>query len=123
MNDYIRRKAEYIDREAAIESLCCDCSAKKDCRPGERCVDYQRLKDIPAADVRPVVRGMWLTQEYMYGTEDQEDCWIERKAEEGDTAYCSICRKTAGIDEAEDYFLSNFCPNCGADMRGEGSND
>ena len=45
---------EYIEREAAFSSLCCDCSAKGDCRPGERCTDYMRLKEIPAADVRPV---------------------------------------------------------------------
>ena len=48
--------AEYIDREAAVASLCCDCSATGDCRPGERCVDYERLKSIPAADVVEVVR-------------------------------------------------------------------
>lgn len=47
---------EYISREAAITSLCCDCSATRDCRPGERCVDYARLKEIPAADVVEVVR-------------------------------------------------------------------
>ena len=46
---------DYISREAAIASLCCDCSATRDCRPGERCVDYQRIKEIPAADVRPMV--------------------------------------------------------------------
>lgn len=46
---------DYISREAAIEALCCDCSATGDCRPGERCVDYMRIKAIPAADVREVV--------------------------------------------------------------------
>ena len=111
--------SDYIKRESVLELAWSGKIISNDNFKTVR----ELLQSIPAADVRPVVRGMWLTQEYMYGTEDQEDCWIERKAEEGDTAYCSICRKTAGIDEAEDYVLSNFCPNCGADMRGEGSND
>ena len=49
--------SDFIEREAAIEALCCDCSATGDCRPGERCVDYMRIKAIPAADVRPVPDG------------------------------------------------------------------
>ena len=48
-----------------------------------------------AADVRPVVRGRWL-----YETE------IEGHA----CGECSACHKIRVID--------NFCPNCGADMRG-----
>lgn len=49
-----------------------------------------------AADVRPGVRGRWL-----YETE------IEGHA----CGECSACHKIRVID--------NFCPNCGADMRGE----
>lgn len=48
-----------------------------------------------SADVRPVVRGRWL-----YETE------IEGHA----CGECSACHKIRVID--------NFCPNCGADMRG-----
>ena len=51
---------------------------------------------IPAADVRPVVRGRWVTRPYMMGQ----------------TEYCSRC--------GENYRRKhNFCPNCGADMRKE----
>lgn len=50
--------------------------------------EYMEL--IPAADVRPVVRGKWET----------DTCHV----------YCSIC------GEYENN-KSNFCPNCGADMR------
>lgn len=109
---------EYISREAAIASLCCDCSATRDCRPGERCVDYQRIKAIPAADVREVVHGIWLTQEYMYGDPEVgiEDGWIERRAVYGDCAYCSICGENARLDGGEEYALTNYCPNCGAQM-------
>lgn len=55
----------------------------------------------PAADVRPVVKGRWLY-----------DC--DRVAADGWTykqRHCSECgRQTLESD--------NFCPNCGADMRG-----
>ncbi len=47
---------EYIPRRAALNSVCEDCSAQNDCRKNERCVDYERIKSIPAADVFPVVR-------------------------------------------------------------------
>ncbi len=45
--------------------------------------------------------------------------WIDQD----DGAYypveCSECRKIPLFDVDGDYMLSNFCPNCGADMRGE----
>lgn len=32
--------------------------------------------------------------------------------------YCSICGEIAPLDfERESHYKSNFCPNCGADMR------
>lgn len=48
-----------------------------------------------AADVRPVVRGRWLCETEIEGHACGE---------------CSACHKIRVID--------NFCPNCGADMRG-----
>ena len=50
---------------------------------------------IPAADVRPVVRGRW------------ENFRGKPK--------CSHCKAVW----PEDYFQYNFCPHCGADMRPE----
>lgn len=40
--------------------------------------------------------------------------------------YCSCCGEIAPLDcEGESHYKSNFCPNCGADMRtkGEGEED
>ena len=48
---------------------------------------------IPSADVRPVVRGKWIAR--------HKWDWI----------VCSEC-------SYESNKASNFCPNCGADMRG-----
>lgn len=50
---------------------------------------------VPAADVRPVVRGRWVTRPYMMGN----------------TQYCSRCGENYGAKY-------HFCPSCGADMRG-----
>ena len=50
---------------------------------------------IPAADVRPVVRGKWI--------DHQEGRWIYAK--------CSECGTVHDV-------RSNFCPNCGAAMGG-----
>ena len=80
---------EYISREAAIASLCCDCSATGDCRPGERCVDYQRLKDIPSADVVEVVRCR--------ECENWDTEWKPNHAEEGQY-FCPILGQVTDTD-------------------------
>lgn len=56
------------------------------------------IKNIPAADVRPAVRGKWMP-----------------KNEIGDCCYqCSDC---GFVRDAYILDIGNFCPNCGADMR------
>ena len=57
---------------------------------------YVALERFPAADVRPVRRGKWI--------DHQEGRWIYAK--------CSECETVHDV-------RSNFCPNCGADMRPE----
>ena len=58
----------------------------------DACLDA--IDSIPAADVRPAVRGRW---EYNPGD---------------NIPYCSECMMPQDSE-------CNFCPNCGADMRGE----
>lgn len=53
------------------------------------------IATVPAADVRPVVRGEWHEYDDDYG----KIC-------------CSVCEEDAPCD-----YPWNFCPNCGADMR------
>ena len=57
----------------------------------------EQLESIPAADVVPVVHGEWA---------DNNDIWL-----------CNNCGKW--IDILQGDADMNFCPNCGADMRGE----
>lgn len=102
---------EYIEREAAIEKLnkLCDrvCQYSKAqrkymcgaCPLGDAFTVIE--DDIPAADVRPVVRGRW--EEWRPG-----DCALIMTGEEM-LWMCSEC--TAKFSDR-----SAYCPNCGAEM-------
>lgn len=60
------------------------------------------IDDVPAADVRPVVRGKW----------NRTDAYPHR-------LYCSVCNKTyLKNDELLERweFPLNFCPNCGLSL-------
>jgi hypothetical protein len=133
--------AEYIEREAAIDALNkalfsyedeTEARLKNDPEldisewflhrifvQNMNEIDRQTVLNIPAADVAPVVHARWLTKEYMYGDKSVgiDDAWIERVAEKGECAYCSNCKEYAKLDGAEEYALTPYCPNCGADMR------
>lgn len=65
------------------------------------CESYREyLEKLPAADVRPVVRGEWGTM--------------------GDNNIrCSICKHRVPYFSAYQKWFSDYCPNCGADMRKE----
>lgn len=47
--------------------------------------------------------------------------WIDKRTIEHDGEfYCSNCDEVAEWLDGGSQFLSKFCPNCGAEMRGEG---
>ena len=84
--------AEYIEREKIgltdFEIAMCNGNYKEAFK-----MLLEKIESIQAADVRPVVRGVWV-----------KNGWSIR---------CSIC----GYDMP--FATRNFCPNCGADMREE----
>lgn len=93
--------AEYIDKEALINALEADFNRDWQDYVSEDYIDGVRdeyddvLKIIcqqKAADVQPVKRGEWGKRAY-----DRLQC-----------SYCGKCEDVA----------TDFCPNCGADMRG-----
>lgn len=97
---------DFISREAAIKEIkahiCFTCPFKSySCTP-EKCGTNAALKaisEIPAADVRPVVRGKW--------KHDGSD-WKNR-------FICDQCGYK-WFFEAEE---AHFCPNCGYAMENE----
>ena len=91
--------AEYIEREAALTALCRDCDKMVPTEERDHCsyrftgcMEYYNIFDLPAADVRPVVRGRWI---------DVEDSTLST---------CSVCGFNVGA------YTFHYCPNCGADM-------
>lgn len=66
----------------------------------------EELEKIPAADVRPIVKGEWIKNKDRVG-------W-----------HCSVCKADNNFayswnsETGKVEFQDNYCPCCGADMRG-----
>lgn len=89
MNDYISRKTAIDDLREILNDPNCPLFISA--------TVYQILESIPAANVKPVVYAEW----------DFYDC-------------CTNCGEEADYNwERGIHFYSDFCPNCGADMRGK----
>lgn len=91
--------AEYIDKAAALEVIewliantYADATFRLEADEARR-----KLFSLSAADVRPVVRGIWIGID-----DDPFETWE-----------CSNCGK---VVEGEHHLLPNYCPDCGADM-------
>ena len=94
--------AEYISREAAIEKITALINKSGKYTAYESGADdacYIVEHEVPAADVRPVVRGKW-------AVEDHGDYQLIE---------CDKCHALMWNHQED---LPNFCYNCGADMRG-----
>ena len=84
--------AEYIERSAAIRAL-----TLHDCDSADAKIV---IRDIPAADVAPVVHGRWV---------------IDRK----NHCYCSHCGMVRNIKTQIGW---KYCPICNAKMDKEATN-
>lgn len=70
----------------------------------------QRIGNIKQSE------GEWLVS--AWDNEKQEYIEIPYIKHEHISPYCSLCRTDALLDEAEFGMASNYCPNCGAKMKG-----
>ena len=84
---------EYIEREAAIESIM---SEPTDAHYPQWYAD--KIKAIPAAGVAKVRHGRWVKR--------------------GCKWQCTQCKVLMSIDGTPKENLLNYCPNCGAMMEG-----
>jgi lipopolysaccharide biosynthesis regulator YciM len=89
---------EYISRADAIEAMYKDAEA----HPNHSfwVSQFEALMDIPAADVRPVVKAQW--------SEYEDELWGETIK----SYRCSNCHHLI----SRTTIIKNFCPNCGALM-------
>ena len=68
-----------------------------DCMPNAK----NASKELFNAGYRKERQGEWITDEYF------------------ETIYCSLCNGLAPVDcEKERFYQSNYCPECGAHMKG-----
>lgn len=97
--------AEYIDKEKAIKLLT-DSMDAYGTFSVERSIYMtakQKIKNIPAVDVAPVVHANWI--------------YLDECSNAG--VYCSCChKKVYRGDYANQKLKSKYCPNCGARMDG-----
>lgn len=87
--------AEYIEREAAYREICSD----ETMSGYEKAYCSELIRNIPAADVAPVVHSYW-----------------EHKITscEENISICHNCKYPVSWF----WGLSKYCPNCGAKMDG-----
>ena len=90
--------SDYISREEAINAFCI---ATADGDKADWCVGV--IQSIPAANVREVVKAVWE--------------WNDNNG----YYYCGNCTAVSPREDQDGEYIDcpNYCPNCGADMRGE----
>lgn len=93
------KMVEYIERNSAIQA-----ASIWNGDEGTEAWIQTALKKLPAADVRPVVRGKWKPIDLTYGR---------------NYYFCSACEETVDMPTAMGIPMFRYCPNCGAEMEGE----
>lgn len=96
--------SRYIDADKVTEAFVK--AAKQVGNIGDQIAFRMMINEIPAADVRENVRGEWIEKYY-------------ESNETGETVFhgmimCSACGHVPKV-----LWLSDFCPNCGAEMGGK----
>lgn len=76
----------------------------------DKTIDANDIARFPSADVRENVRGEWLPMRRFGGEKGQTP-----------DVMCSVCFAPALWLGTLGCIRSNYCPNCGADMRGDKS--
>ena len=74
-----------------------------------------RLRDFPTADVVEQKRGEWIDGLDIPKKERERHPYVYLHGEK----YCSVCYKEAYFDTDYGQQLFDYCPYCGADMRGD----
>ena len=79
---------------------------------------YNAIKNAPTVDAVEVVHGRWLDVKETEVYSPDHRCTFTHTAET-----CSNCKVRIGFIGSKQYLYDNQCPNCGAKMDGEDTND
>ena len=108
--DKMAEHTDLISRADAIEAVCKGChwwSGQCDNDKAFRCDEVCRIEALPSADA---VQGEWIRKEREYN-----DC-------DGHYAYywyeCSVCGARPPKNQWKNEWHSDYCPSCGATMKG-----
>lgn len=93
---------DYIEREKALKLI-----ESAETWGWSNNILYDEMKNLPAADVAPVVHGKWIevTRSVYYGMDKQGNPIYRDRS----VYYCSECNRKTVIKE-------KYCPDCGAKM-------
>jgi rubredoxin len=99
------KMAEYISREAVLKAFKLIAkNPNKDYQRGMQdaidCLVPEVIADIPTVDVQPIKHGRWVVDEHGY-------------------LRCDNCGEVCLRNDIGIYVKSWYCPECGADMRGD----
>ena len=98
--------SELIERQAALECFHCWIDKHGDVHEPDEMPEYQRIEALPSAQpMRP--KGKWIADNY--GNTICSECrWYAPKIMQGSLTTRKL-----------EYYKSDFCWKCGADMRGD----
>ena len=112
MDDYIKRD-EILAKQKTLHEIQYGTGSRT--LVDVSAVRVSDVESIPAADVRPVVRGHWVKARGSWCTPGGDPVWECSECGKGVHVY-GIEHGTYGSDIADGQWVS--CPNCGAKMGG-----
>ena len=108
------KSMDLIERQAAIEVADAIWTVTGDKNVANV---WQQLKDLPSAQPEQK-KGEWIPVDSFSAFGGDESMWM---AHGNPVAfyYCSNCKEQAYTGEDGQSLITDFCPFCGADLRGE----
>ena len=94
--------SDTIYKQDAINVMCNKVCGVDYCGCATDCKEIKEMMELPSAERK----GEWIRK-------------IGSLTEAIQKPYCSVCGHSAIGNHGFDCIITNFCPNCGADMRGE----
>ena len=103
--DALKNKITELDGGCAVDGIGFDIYT---------CEVFELIDEVPTADVVEVKHGEWIDGLDIPKEERERHPYVYLHGDK----YCSVCYEEAYFDTDYGQQLFDYCPNCGADMRG-----